>query len=133
MITFYAPKWAINLAQNARRMDSVETRILALETLQSQIECPDEVASGMIYEVGEFEFKESDTFRKEESPKWTHAVFNGEGRGTFEPGKLYPVRNVTDSSFDCMAEDGIWRFCLREDCAFVNGGNWTLVSMEVSE
>jgi len=132
MITFYAPKWAIDLAQSARRMHLAESRLLAYETLRSQNNCPGAIAIGMVYETREHQFKESDTFRKEESPRWTHAVFNGEGRGTFEPGKLYPVRNVTDSSFDCLAEDGVWRFCLREDCAFVEGGNWTLVSMEES-
>jgi len=133
MITFYAPKWAIDLVQIARSMDTTYARLLAMDTLQSQVDCPDELATDMVYETREHEFEESGTFRREESPKWTHAVFNGEGQGAFRPGKLYRVRSVTDSSFDCLAEDGIWRFCLREDCAFVKGGNWTLVNMEESE
>jgi len=128
MITFYAPKWAIDLVQNARRMDNSSARLLALDTLQSQADCPDGLAHDMIYDMREHQFKESNTFHWENGLKWAYAVFNGASNGVFKEGKLYPVRNVTDTNFECLSDSGTWRFCLKENCAFLDGGNWTLVS-----
>jgi len=133
MITFYAPKWAIDLVQNARRMNTPEARLLALDTLQSQVECPDGLASDMVYEMLEHQFKESNTFYRENAPKWVYAVFNGNDSNGFKSGKLYPVKDVSEIAFYCLAEDGTWSFCLKENCAFLNGGNWTLVSEEESK
>jgi hypothetical protein len=63
--------------------------------------------------------------------KWTHAVFNGDCSPAYlTSGKLYPIYNVKEGSdFNLLDNNGYVRFCLTEDCAHLDGGNWTLVSL----
>jgi hypothetical protein len=66
-------------------------------------------------------------------PKWTHAVFNVEdySHNYLTPGKLYLIKDWGFSSqgFTIVDDKGHGRYCLTKDCAHLEGGSWTLVSM----
>jgi hypothetical protein len=131
METVYTmPKWAIDLVTMAKGNNTSESRLLALDVLQFQQDCPDGLADEIVYHSDHCLFEESLVFGKEERGGFTHAVFNGKDRSEFKSGKPYPVRDVTDTYFECMSEFGDWLFCLRKDCAFVYPYQWTLVRLE---
>jgi hypothetical protein len=131
MKTVYTmPKWAIDLVTMAKGNDTYESRLLAHDVLQSQQDCPDGLAEDIVYNSKNCTFEESPVFGKEEREGFTHAVFNGKDHSAFKSGKLYPVCEVTDTSFECKSEGGNWLFCLRKDCAFVEPAQWTLVKLE---
>ena len=124
------PKWAIDLVTLANLDDTRESRILALDVLQSQEDCPDGLAEEIVYQSSGCLFEESPYFGKSQREVFTHAVFNGEDIHAFKSGKLYPIREFTGRSFECKSEQNNWLFCLRENCAFIEPSQWTLVELQ---
>jgi hypothetical protein len=67
---YYAPRWAIELCEllHVESYDTYHCRLLAVDLLQSQVDCPDGFAHDLVYGSKGVDLIESDTFRKEAIP-----------------------------------------------------------------
>ena len=60
-----------------------------------------------------------------------YAITGRSSNSSIQPGKLYKiVEQPTKYGFNLEVEDGEVIYCLFNNCAFLNGGDWTIINVE---
>ena len=60
-----------------------------------------------------------------------YAITGRSSNSSIQPGKLYKiVEQPTKYGFNLEVEDGKVIYCLFNNCAFLNGGDWTIINVE---